>query len=96
MSRATFFGVLFVSLLFIYLVPQYYPVSAGFFDHHPSLKFHWQLSIIYVPILWGLYAAFSVLNAVRNVKDYPESKHELLDDIQKAKEQLSKAGFDWN
>ncbi len=78
------------------MVPLYYPISATMFGEFPTFHFFWKLMPIELVFLWGLYAAFSVLNAVRNVKDYPESQQELLDDIKQAKERLSKAGFDWN
>lgn len=77
-------------------MPLYYPHSASLFAAHPKLHLFWRLLPIESIILWGIYAALSVLNAVKNVKDYPEAKMSLLEDIKKAKEQLSKSGFDWN
>ena len=77
-------------------MPLYYPVSAHFFDHHPNLLMFWEALPIELAVLWGAYAVLSVLNAVRNVKDHPQAKLALLEDIKKAKEQLSDAGFDWN
>ena len=96
MTRLTYFIVLFSSILLIWLTPLYYPLSATMFAEFPTFHILWKLMPIELLFLWGIYAALSVLNAVGNVKDYPESKVELLDDIKKAKERLSKAGFDWN
>ena len=96
MSRLTYLLVLFASLLFIWLLPLYYPLSANMFSHFPTGHLFWKLLPLEGLVLWGLYAAASVLNAVRNVKDFPESKTELLEDIKAAQEALSKSGFDWN
>lgn len=96
MTRLVYFLVLISSILFIWQVPLWYPQSALMFGSFPTFHLFWKLIPIELLFLWGLYAAFSVLNAVRNVKDYPESQGELLEDIKHAKEALSKAGFDWN
>ena len=95
-TRLTYFIVLFASILIIWLLPLWYPISAVMFGEFPTFHLFWKLIPIELAVLWGIYAALSVLNAVRNVKDYPESQQELLDDIKKAKERLSEAGFDWN
>lgn len=88
--------VLFSCLLFIWLAPLYYPISATMFQHKPTFHLFWKLIPIEALILWGVYAGLSVLNAVRNVKDYPEAKAALMKDIEKARDQLTKAGFDWS
>ena len=95
-TRLTYFIVLFTSILIIWLLPLWYPISATMFGEFPTFHLIWKLIPIELTILWGIYAALSVLNAVRNVKDYPESQLELLDDIKQAKERLTEAGFDWN
>ena len=96
MTRLTYFLVLFACILTIWLLPLYYPISAIMFSEHPNFHFFWKLLPIQLVICWGIYAALSVLNAVRRVKDYPDAQDELFNDIKKAKDQLSKAGFDWN
>ena len=96
MTRLTYFIVLFLSISFIWLAPLYYPISATMFEEFPKLHLFWRLIPIELLFIFGFYSVFSVLNAVRKVEDFPKSKQQLLDDIKDAKEQLSKAGFDWN
>ena len=96
MSRLTYFTVLFALMLIIWLVPLYYPVTASLIGSFPSFHLFWKILPLEAIVVWGLYAVFSVLSAVRNVKDYPESKGDLLNDIKEAKHGLSQKGFDWN
>mmetsp|Transcript_73803 Transcript_73803/g.117673 ORF Transcript_73803/g.117673 Transcript_73803/m.117673 type:complete len:97 (+) Transcript_73803:97-387(+) len=96
MNRLTYFIVLFVLFLFVWLAPLYSPGTLQMITDIPNLHLFWRFLPIELLFMWGVYAGLSVLNNVRNVKDYPESKNELLRDIKHAKEQLTKAGFDWN
>ena len=95
MTRLTYFIALFVCILFIWLAPLYYPMSAKMFGDFPMIHLFWRFLPIELLFLWGVYAGLSVLNNVRNVKDYPESQGELMEDIKHAKESLKQSGFVW-
>ena len=92
MSRLTFMSMVLSFLLFVWLAPLYSEMLNG----SDTLHTLWKLIPLEAAVVWGLYAAFSVLSAVRNVKDYPEAQADLFEDIKAAKKALSKAGFDWS
>mmetsp|Transcript_30199 Transcript_30199/g.49206 ORF Transcript_30199/g.49206 Transcript_30199/m.49206 type:complete len:97 (-) Transcript_30199:112-402(-) len=96
MNRLTYFMLLFAAILSVWMLPLYVSMTLSIFEQHPMVHFIWKLLPIELVFLWGIYATLSVLNAVRNVKDYPKAKHELLHEIKRAKECLTDAGFDWN
>ena len=96
MTRLLYFIALLCCILFIWLVPLYYPLTAQMFQDFPYIHLFWKLIPIELPFLWGIYAGLSVLNNVRKVKDYPKAQPELWDDIAEAKDALKKSGFVWN
>ena len=93
MSRFNYFFVLALCFVFVWIAPRLTAITNGMFHAHPRLDYHWNLIPLYCIILFGIYSGSIVLYRITQIKDYPESKKELLKDIQMAKKLLEKRGF---
>ena len=84
----------FVSFIFVWTSPLWLPIGAIFEpEQHAWLRINWILMPLHAILLFGLYSGSIVMYRIFLIKDHPESKQELLKDIEKARQNLEKAGF---
>lgn len=64
-------------------------------EFDPSMQYHWGLAPIYFTFGMGFYAFYSIMRGISRVKDHPNAKPSLMEDIKRARIDLAKAGFEF-
>ena len=94
MSRVNYFVFVIISFIFVWISPMWLPISGVFeLESHQWIRLNWMLLPIHAIILFGLYSGSIVMYRIFKINDYPQSKQELFNDIEKAKQNLQNLGF---
>ncbi|KAK8826739.1 dolichol-phosphate mannosyltransferase subunit 3 [Blastocystis sp. ATCC 50177/Nand II] len=78
----------FYAIMYLYLV--FGPVGK-MFDRNVFLLIQW--SPVIGVVGFGIYALYTIVKNVINLKNYPDEAESLLKDVQEAKEGLRKRGY---